>query len=188
MTSNTQLHSTRPTPQQQVYAALGGHALTAHPVLTRRLGPSAAILLGQILYWHGKKASGEWIYKTVDDMERETGLTRFQQETAIRRCQVLGLLDVEVRGLPAKRHFRAHLSAVTSLAGSWQRRNSVGGTQSSLGDLPSRSTSETTQESTQEITAERAVELARNRHALDSLRADLTGKGILTATAEQSLS
>lgn len=72
---------------------------------------NAGILLSQLLYWHGKGRDRDgWTYKTIDEMKAETGLTRYQQETAIRTCVEAGILDYKLAGIPAKRHFKINLN------------------------------------------------------------------------------
>ena len=68
--------------------------------------PTAAIFLSQLLYWHGKGKNPNWVYKTIKDCKIETGLTPYQQKTAIRKCIEKGVLKVKLFGIPAKRHFR----------------------------------------------------------------------------------
>lgn len=71
---------------------------------------TAALLLGQLLYWHekGKRKDG-WVYKTMQEMREETGLSRTQQETAIKRCRELEVLEYKIAGIPAKRHFKINM-------------------------------------------------------------------------------
>ena len=71
---------------------------------------NAGILMSQLLYWHekGKRPDG-WIFKTIEEMYQETGLTRDQQDTAIRLCKKLGVLETKLAGVPAKRHFRLNV-------------------------------------------------------------------------------
>lgn len=68
---------------------------------------NVGIFLSQLLYWHELGSNREgWIYKTIDEMQSETGLSRYQQETAIRICRNAGIIEYKLRGIPAKRHFR----------------------------------------------------------------------------------
>lgn len=77
---------------------------------------NAGILLSQLLYWHGKgKNKDGWVYKTEKDMRLETGLTRTQQENAIKRLKDLGVLEMKLAGIPAKRHFRLDLENLHNL-------------------------------------------------------------------------
>lgn len=76
-----------------------------------------------------------WFYRTVEDVESRTGLSRWQQETAIRRLKEAGLLESRRRGLPAKRHFWldemsiiAYLAAADATVNSVEKPLSCGGT------------------------------------------------------------
>ncbi len=70
---------------------------------------NAAIILYQLLYWHqkGKREDG-FIFKTSEELRRETGLSRTQQDNGIRRLISLGIVDKKLAQIPAKRHFRVN--------------------------------------------------------------------------------
>ncbi len=70
---------------------------------------NVGILLSQLLYWTGRQSSKDgWIYKTISELKHETGLTRYQQATAIDICKQSGILEMKLAGIPAKRHFRVN--------------------------------------------------------------------------------
>ncbi len=77
---------------------------------------NTGLLLSQLIYWHdkGRRKDG-WIYKTTEELKQETGLTRTQQETAIRICRTHGVLDYKIAGIPAKRHFKLNLTLLEDL-------------------------------------------------------------------------
>jgi hypothetical protein len=79
-----------------------GRPVAYFPRLRRMAGSvNAALLLCQLIYWTGKEASRDgWIYKTAEEIERETGLTRWEQQTARKL-----LVD---RGLLTERYERRH--------------------------------------------------------------------------------
>lgn len=71
---------------------------------------SVGVFLSQLLYWQGKGKNKEgWIYKTIEEMKAETGLTRSQQDTAIRKCKEAGVLECKRKGIPAKRYFKLNI-------------------------------------------------------------------------------
>lgn len=77
---------------------------------------AAAILLGQLIYWNGMgKKSGGWIYKSIDEIRQEGGLTRANQETAIKILKQSGVLETKIAGIPATRHFRVDLNRLKKL-------------------------------------------------------------------------
>jgi len=78
---------------------------------------NAGLFLSQLLFWWGKGRNPNSIYKTVNEIKKETCLTRRQQETAIRKWKELGVLTVKLRGIPPKRHFTINLEKLYQLAG-----------------------------------------------------------------------
>lgn len=77
-------------------------------------GPAAAVLLSQLVYWHNRM-DGEWLYKTREDIKKETGLSRDEQETARKRLVALGVLQEELRGVPATVHYRINTERLEAL-------------------------------------------------------------------------
>lgn len=68
---------------------------------------NAALMLSQAVYWANRcDERGGWFYKTQADWEEETGLTRREQETARKILTKLEVMEEELRGIPAKLHFR----------------------------------------------------------------------------------
>lgn len=78
-------------------------------------GPTAGIFLSQLLYWHGKGSKPGWIYKSANEFMMETGLTRDMQETAIKKLELNGVLEVKLAGIPATKHFKLNLVALHNL-------------------------------------------------------------------------
>lgn len=88
-------------------ATLGARPIAYHVVFARVWGVKAAILLGQLIYWHGKQADPNgWILKTAGEMEEETALTEREQETARASLIKAGAIEYSRRGLPAMPHYR----------------------------------------------------------------------------------
>jgi hypothetical protein len=72
-------------------------------------------MLSQAWYWSNNKAAkarGGWFYKSQEDWEEETGLTRREQETARRKLKERGLLEEKLAGVPATLHFRVNVEAL----------------------------------------------------------------------------
>lgn len=94
---------------------LGTRPVAYNPDLAKALGSAkAGIFISQLLYWMDKTKS-EWVYKTIDEIYEETALTRKEQETAIKHCKKLGILEVELRGIPARRYFRLNVEKIIEL-------------------------------------------------------------------------
>jgi len=53
-----------------------------------------------------------WWCRTQAEWERETGLTRREQETARRKLKAHGLLEERKSGVPAKLYFRLNLKTL----------------------------------------------------------------------------
>jgi hypothetical protein len=81
-----------------------------------KFGPAAGIYLRQLVFWTGKKSiDPDWIYKTEQEMEAETGLRRRSQRKArkvLGRCEVL---QERYRGLPRKLWYRVDLVKLAEL-------------------------------------------------------------------------
>lgn len=103
---------------RQVFSLLGRGCVAFYPRLADLTGSvTTALLLGQCLYWtrtvlRGQSERSGWFWKTSAEWQRETGLTRREQDSARHRLRALGLLEEQRRGMPAKRWFRLDLAAL----------------------------------------------------------------------------
>ncbi|MFM6722963.1 MAG: hypothetical protein ACKPJF_00630 [Dolichospermum sp.] len=84
----------RPIAFHRIFAVIGG-------------GATEGLFLSQAYYWskHTKDAQG-WFYKTGEEWEEETCLTRREQETARKALRKLGILEEIRKGLPRKVFYR----------------------------------------------------------------------------------
>lgn len=71
--------------------------------------------MAQLLYWWQKGSDKDWIYKTIKDIEEETALSRSEQDSAIKRLKQLGLIEVKLKKVPARRHFHLSLLKISNL-------------------------------------------------------------------------
>ncbi len=78
------------------------------PSLTIIFGSTnTGIFLSYLLYWHGKGMRKDgWIFKTIDEARLETGLSRFQQDTAIKTLVEYDVLEVQRKESRGRRHFK----------------------------------------------------------------------------------
>lgn len=107
--------------QREINDLLGKSVIAYQPLFTHIFGSlPAGVMLSQLLYWEDKGWKKGWTYKTVRDMYDETGLTRTQQETAIRVLKKHGVLEVKRKGIPATRHFRVNFHRLRELLPSLQ--------------------------------------------------------------------
>jgi len=84
------------------------------PPKTRGL-PNAAILLAQLIYWHGKGANGDWTYKKDLDMREETGLSRMELKHAKELLRKSRLVAIEHHGIPPLTWYCVDLKNLVSL-------------------------------------------------------------------------
>lgn len=70
-------------------------------------GINGALMLSQMVYWSKRtKDRNGYFYKTQEEWEDETGLTRREQETARKKLRELGFSSECKRGVPCKVHFK----------------------------------------------------------------------------------
>lgn len=80
---------------------------TLNKTLVRKLGIETAFLLTNLIEAeHMMKTKDGWFFQTIEKLEQISTLSRYKQEKSIKELTDLGLIDVEVKGLPAKRYFR----------------------------------------------------------------------------------
>ncbi|UBQ44615.1 hypothetical protein [Comamonas thiooxydans] len=78
------------------------------------VGITGAVLLSQALYWTQRTTDrAGWFYKTIDEWQEETGLTRAEQKTARARLETAGLMREELRGVPARMYFQVQTEALS---------------------------------------------------------------------------
>ena len=117
----TIMKNIQPNLQSTLYQMFTSNPIAYKPELAIIMGSvHAGLLMAQLLYWQNKGSSSEWIYKTIVDIKRETGLSRANQETAIKLIKKKGLLVVKLAGVPAKRHFKIDFVRLTALVLSLQ--------------------------------------------------------------------
>lgn len=76
---------------------------------------TAALMLSQAWHWtkYTKDPDG-WFWKSRAEWIEETGLTRFEQESARKRLREKGFLIEKLKGVPATVHFRVHADNVAA--------------------------------------------------------------------------
>jgi hypothetical protein len=138
--------------------------LLKHPVAYHRIfarvggGATAGLMLSQAWYWSDKGDDG-WFYKSQEEWEEETGLTRTEQETARRNLREKGLLEEKRAGMPARLYFRVATERLFSLIAE-NPQSSMQETRNQEAAKPTGKSAENPQsfnkdtETTSEITAE----------------------------------
>lgn len=86
----------------------------------QKLGVYPAIMLGELAgeYNYFSK-TGELVdgmfYSTIENIQNNTTLSRHQQTEAISKLKELGILEVVVKGIPAKRYFKLNESKLVEM-------------------------------------------------------------------------
>jgi hypothetical protein len=100
----------------QLMENLGIKPVSYNVILARLSGKATrGLFMSQLLYWHGKGRDKEWVYKTQKELQKETGLTRSEQDGAIEFWKEIGVLEMKKKGIPQKRHFRVNVDKLTRL-------------------------------------------------------------------------
>lgn len=68
---------------------------------------NAALFLSQANYWACRtKDPDGWFFKTGDEWQEETGLSRDERDGARKKLKSLGILEEKLTGVPARLHYR----------------------------------------------------------------------------------
>ena len=131
---------------------------------------TAALLLSQAIYWSKRCAThddgNKWFYKTQADWEEETGLTRYEQESARKVLRDKGILKEKRVGIPAKLFFTVDFDKLSELIEScFSANKDAGNQQTGMRETskqecgkPANSSAEN-QQSITEITTETTAEI-----------------------------
>lgn len=91
---------------------LGGRVIAVPVKLVPVCGSlHAAVMCRQILWWQG--TVGRAFYKTREQWEEETGLTRAQQQTARKQLKERGILSETKRGVPCRVFYEVDVEILT---------------------------------------------------------------------------
>lgn len=92
-----------------------GRIVAFHPNLKRVTGSTtASILLSQFIYWLDKTKDG-WIYKDSDEIEEETSLTYYEQQTARKTLVDKGILEENYKRLDHRIAFKINEEVLNNL-------------------------------------------------------------------------
>ena len=81
---------------------------------------NATIFMCKLLFWSDKGSSPDgWIYKTMDEMTVETGLSRREQEGARKLLVERGILYEKFKGIPRKLFFYVDRDKLDELGDEW---------------------------------------------------------------------
>jgi hypothetical protein len=94
--------------RQQVKEMLPNRVVGYSPDLARMVGgATTGLFLSQLLFLSDKGANPEgWVYKSEQEMGKETGLTKREQQTARRKLLSLGVIAIMRGGFRNTYHFK----------------------------------------------------------------------------------
>ena len=159
-----------------------GRPVAYYPKLRKITGSATAtILLCQFIYWRGKEKDEDgWLYKTSDEIEKETGLSYKEQKTARKKLVEAGLMEEHYARLDHVLRFKLNLDAINE---KWGKDESDNGEQpiGTFGNDPKGcsliSTTETTTENTPDFFSltESAIPKIEKQNAMIKRVKDITG-------------
>jgi hypothetical protein len=96
------------THRQQIKDMLPNRVVGYSPDLARMVGgATTGLFLSQLLFLSDKGANPEgWVYKSEQEMGKETGLTKREQQTARRKLLSLGVIAIMRGGWKNTYHFK----------------------------------------------------------------------------------
>jgi hypothetical protein len=114
--------------RQKVKDLLPNRTVGYSPDLARVVGGAATgLFLSQLLFLSDKGNDPEgWVYKSEQEMGRETGLTKREQQTARRKLLHLGVIAIERRGFKFTYHFKVLWERLYQVIEQFQQRQTVG--------------------------------------------------------------
>tara|TARA_R110000744_G_scaffold196593_1_gene315881 strand:+ start:10614 stop:11279 length:666 start_codon:yes stop_codon:yes gene_type:complete len=93
--------------------------LIVNKALSKRVGLQAAALLADLIgkqeYFINEHGKTDYFFNTEDNILKDTTLSPYQQRACIGKLKALGLIDVKLMGIPAKRHFKVNAEPVMEL-------------------------------------------------------------------------
>jgi hypothetical protein len=114
------------TCRQRVKDMLPNRTVGYSPDLARIVGgATTGLFLSQLLFLSDKGANPEgWVYKSEQEMGKETGLTKREQQTARRKLLSLGVIAIMRGGWKNTYHFKVLWDRLYQvIAGSQQTQN-----------------------------------------------------------------
>lgn len=93
-----------------------GQPIAYYPQLAKPLGGvTAAVLFGQLFYWQDKTDNPLGVYKTLDELMEETGLTERELRSAREKLRELGIVIETNKRLEHRLYFKVDFEAFDRL-------------------------------------------------------------------------
>lgn len=85
--------------------------ITLNKNLIKAIGLEETIILGELAseydYWSSQKALEDgYFYSTIENIEKHTTLSVHKQRKALNNLKEKGIIDIKVKGIPAKRYIK----------------------------------------------------------------------------------
>jgi hypothetical protein len=115
------------THRQQVKDMFPNRVVGYSPDLAKMVGGvTTGLFLSQLLFLSDKGANPEdWVYKSEQEMGKETGLTKREQQTARRRLLALGVIAIMRGGWKNTYHFKVLWEKLYQVIAGIQRPQNV---------------------------------------------------------------
>lgn len=94
--------------------------------LIKEFGINTALMLGELAseyqyYYKNNMLENGMFFSTIENIEENTGLSKHQQKKALDELKSMGIIDVIVKGLPAKRYIKIDINVLENkFANNWQ--------------------------------------------------------------------
>ncbi len=113
--------------RQKVKDLLPNRIVGYSPDLARAVGGATiGLFLSQLLFLSDKGAKTDgWVYKSEQEMSRETGLTKREQQTARRKLLALGVIQIVRQGFKFTYHFKVIWERLYQVIEKFQRGQTV---------------------------------------------------------------
>ena len=94
--------------------------ITVNKDLIKELGLEEAIMLGELAseydYWNNKNEIEDgYFYSTIENIEEKTTLTAYKQRKCLENLKNKGIIDIQIRGIPAKRYIKINEEKVIEI-------------------------------------------------------------------------
>jgi hypothetical protein len=113
--------------RQKIKDMLPNRVVGYSPDLARAVGGATiGLFLSQLLFLSDKGANPDgWVYKSEQDMGRETGLTKREQQTARRKLLALGVITIMRGGWKNTYHFKVLWEKLYQVIAGFQQAQNV---------------------------------------------------------------
>ena len=104
--------------------------ITLNKILINEIGLEESIMFGELAseydYWDKEdRLEDGWFYSTIENVEKNTTLNGYKQRKALNKLNEIGLIDIKLCGMPAKRYIKINQNAVVQILNNKMFKNST---------------------------------------------------------------